>query len=99
MDCIAEPVTYDKHLGALTGNYSYYCTAQTQRVPPGVFCCTPQASDELRLLVSIPNKGEEEVKFWDEKGASLLANEKKVVYLAHGWIEKIATSPWVNVTR
>ena len=98
-DCLLDPVTYDDHLGRLDRNASYFCTLQTQRLPPGVFCCTPQNSDKLRLLVSTPSGGEREIKFYDDDGARVLQKEHKVVYLAHGWMDKIQTSPWVNQTR
>lgn len=98
-ECLLEPFVQDKYLGTLHRNDSYFCTAQTQRVPQGVLCCTPQPSDQIRLLLSTPGQGEREVKFHDESLASTLKNEKKVVYLAHGWLEKISDSPWVNSTR
>lgn len=98
--CASEDVVEDKIFGTFHRNDSHYCTMQTQRIPPGIFCCTPQVSDSIRLLVSSP-KGDrdKEVKFHDENGANIFANDTKIVYLAHGWMEKMTVSPWVNTTR
>ena len=98
-ECDSNPVTNDRYLGAINRNASYFCTIQTQRVPVGVFCCTPSSSDTVRLLVSTPSTGETEIKFHDASGAKYLKNETKVVFIAHGWIENVTTSMWVNRTR
>ena len=99
VQCLLNTEAIDPHLGKLDRNASYFCTAQSQRLPQGLFCCAPQATDALRLLLTTPSSGEREIKFYDVNGANILKNEKKVVYLAHGWIEKIDTSPWINRTR
>ena len=95
-----DEVTKDKYLGSLHRNASFYCTARTTRIPLNSRCCTPRNSDQVRLLVSKKKEWpKNKFKFWDAAGINLLNGDKKVVYLVHGFLEKISWSPWVGRVR
>lgn len=97
--CLLVDKTDDQYLGSLYRNKSFYCTSRTQRVPANVRCCTPRDSSQVRLLISKTGMAEKEVKFYDQEGMNLLKTSPVIVYVVHGFEEKISTSAWVNRVR
>lgn len=65
---------------------------------PGLTCCTPQSPDliDTKLILFRKNKETEYLNWRSVSDGEELKNEKRVVFLAHGWLEKISFSQWIT---
>ena len=101
IDCLSGEEHSDKYLGTLYKNESFYCNTDTQRVPVGIFCCSPQPPDKVRFFAYTPdgNMDDTEIKFYHEDGAKMFEDQIKVVYIIHGFMERITNSRFINNTR
>lgn len=65
---------------------------------PGVTCCSPQSPDliDTKLLLYRNHEKAVILDWRDASHGDLLRNETRVVFVAHGWLEKISFCQWIT---
>ena len=66
---------------------------------PGLTCCHPSKPDvvDAKLILYRPGKEDVILNWRDPEQASLLKSESgRVVFIAHGWIERVSLSTWIT---
>ena len=65
---------------------------------PGLTCCSPQSPDmiDTKLLLFRKNRGVFYLDWRNPNHGDLLRNETRVVFVAHGYLEKISFSQWIT---
>jgi hypothetical protein len=69
---------------------------------PGVLCCNPQTPEMLDVKFRLKApwiRGEKILNWRDPQHRDFLGNTSRVVFISHGWLEKIATSEWMTAVR
>lgn len=99
--CMTTSEFYDPDLGMFAMNHTKYCNIKCGRMIPGMLCCNPQTPGMLDVKFRLSVKGQpERILNWrDPEHAQYLTRGKKIVFIAHGWIEKLATVDWMVALR
>ena len=68
----------------------------------GVLCCNPQTPKmlDVKFRLKVPGSEDEKILNWrDPLHRQFLGNNSRVVFIAHGWLEKMSTSEWMTALR
>ncbi|KAI1287033.1 Inactive pancreatic lipase-related protein 1 [Halotydeus destructor] len=93
--CLTGTGFTNSHIGAFNLSDARYCDCDCGRCIPGILCCAPQAPEAFRPHFRLIEAGqpERDLIWTDVRERETLTGP--IVFVVHGWIEKVSTSPWI----
>lgn len=71
------------------------------RAIPGVLCCNPSRAEhmDVRFRLKLQDQSERLLNFRDPKDAKYLTASGRVVFIVHGFMERMSSAKWLTEMR